>query len=286
MSRHSLLIVGCGDLGQRVSALLDRSRWDITGVRRHPPAGNNSINWVAADYSEAGSLDFAAQLRPELVVTSFTPTSMDLEGYQRGFAEAARNVLRGLGEHQPQHLLLVSSTRVYAESGGGWVDESSPLSTTDARAQAIIAAEQAFLSSPVPASVIRFGGIYGDPHGRLMSKIARGHVAPAQPVRYTNRIHRDDCAGFLVHLLELTLAGAKLAPVYNGVDDDPAPAHEVESWIAATLGCVLAPGQQAGERRVGGHKRCRNELLRKTGYGLRYPDYRSGYTEVCRHLSD
>ena len=283
MSHHSLLIVGCGDLGQRVSALLDSNQWDITGVRRRPPAGNENINWVAADYSEAGSLDFAGQLRPDFVITSFTPTGMDLEGYQRGFADAAGNVLRGLGEHRPQHLLMVSSTRVYAESEGGWVDESSPLSSTDARAQAIIAAEQAFLSSPVPTSVIRFGGIYGDPHGRLMSKIARGQIAPAQPVRYTNRIHRDDCAGFLVHLLQLSLAGTELAAAYNGIDDDPAPAHEVESWIAATLGCVINPGQQAGDIRVSGHKRCSNALLRSTGYALRYPDYRTGYTEVCRH---
>lgn len=283
MSNNSLLLIGCGDLGQRVGKPLAREGWQVSAVRRSPPHGDTSFDWFAADYVAHGALDFAEDLRPDIVLTSFTPTSMDLEGYRRGFSDAATNVLQGLGSHRPQHLLMISSTRVYAEREGGWVDEYSPLSTEDKRATAIIDAEQQTLHSGLSASVVRFGGIYGDPHGRLLTRIGAGQITPAQPARYTNRIHRDDCAGFLLHLMRLAIKGEFPASIYNGVDNNPAPAHEVESWIATRLGVdpanAVAPARQPTH-----HKRCRNALLHASGYELRYPDYKAGYAAVCSEV--
>jgi len=281
MNKPSLLLIGCGDLGQRVGKTLISAGWQVTAVRRNPPRDNTDFNWIAADYATPGSLDFAQNLRPDIVLTSFTPTSMDLPGYRRGFAAAATNVLSGLGEHQPQQLIMVSSTRVYAEKDGGWIDEDSPLSSSDERALAIIDAEQKFLQSGMHASVVRFGGVYGDPHGRLLTRIAAGQITPADPVRYTNRIHRQDCAGFLVHLIRLAMSGQPLEAAYNGVDDDPAPAHDVECWIANALG-VDIENTDAPSRQPTNHKRCRNTRLRASGYELLYPDYRAGYAAVCR----
>lgn len=283
MSKHSLLIVGCGDLGQRLARQLEPADWYICGVRRHPPgedAADSAIDqWTAADYTLPGSLGFAESMAPDFVMASFTPTSMDVAGYRRGFTDAARNVLRGLGRHSPRLLTMISSTRVYAEQQGGWVDETSPLSTSDERALAIIEAEQQILNSGLASTIVRFGGIYGHTGGRLVKKIASGQIAPAQPVRYTNRIHRDDCAGFLAHLIEMQLRGSPVSSIYNGVDDNPAPAHEVETWIAKALDIrPTAPAATSIQgKRDAGHKRCRNTELHRTGYQLRYPDYRSGY---------
>ena len=281
MSKHSLLIVGCGDLGQRLARQLEPAAWHICGVRRHPPAVNAADSpidqWTAADCTLPGSLDFAATMAPDFVLASFTPTSMDIAGYRRGFTEAARNVLSGLGRHAPRLLIMISSTRVYAEQQGGWVDETSALSTSDERALAIIDAEQQILNSGLASTIVRFGGIYGQSGGRLVRKVASGQIAPAQPVRYTNRIHRQDCAGFLAHLIEMQLGGVPVSPIYNGVDDNPAPAHEVETWIAQALGIDPAAATSMQGKQIAGHKRCRNSALRGTGYRLRYPDYRAGY---------
>ena len=285
MDKHSLLLVGCGDLGMRAAGLLALERWHICGVRRHPPKsvgqGNGVDEWFARDYSQPGSLGFIEKLAPDFVAATFTPTSMDLQGYRRGFAEGASNLLSGLGGHRPRLLIMVSSTRVYAESDGGWVDESSALTTTDERGLAIVEAERQFLDSGQAVSVLRCGGIYGAPGGRLLNKIAAGRVAPELPLRYTNRIHRDDCAGFMVHLLERALRGMTVEPVYNVVDDNPAPAHDVEAWIAGRLGLVPAHERAAAEQGPVSHKRCRNDLLHNSGYSLRYPDYRAGYRDVC-----
>lgn len=281
MSKHSLLIIGCGDLGRRVGGSLLEHRWSVSAVRRHPSPHDTRFHWTAADYCVPGSLDFAQQLRPEFVLASFTPTSMDLEGYRRGFAEGAANVLRGLGSYRPKLVMMTSSTRVYEETEGGWVDESSALSSTDERALAIIEAEQLLLNSEQTVTIVRFGGIYGGHRGRLLTKITRGQIAPVSPVRYTNRIHREDCAGFLAHLINLSQAGQLLAAAYNGVDSEPAPAHEVEGWIAAKLGINGVQTDVNIVERSVSHKRCSNALMLASGYSLRYPDYRAGYAKVC-----
>lgn len=274
MQSPSLLIIGCGDLGERAGTALLARDWRIGAVRRTPRGEPSGFDWVAADYAEPGSLDFAAAWQPDYVLLTLSPTAWDIDGYRRGFTAAAGNLLSGLGAHRPRHLFMVSSTRVYAETDGGWVDETAALSTSDERARAIMAAEQQLLGSGIPTSIVRSGGIYGASPGRLLTKVARGEIAPAEPVRYTNRIHRDDCAGFLVHLLLQSEAGTALEDVYNAVDDAPAPAHDVEAWLAREMG--LTP-REASTTRSTSHKRCRNARLHASGYTLLYPDYRAGY---------
>ena len=284
MKRNSILFVGCGDIGIRTGAQLLASGWEVGGVRRDSAALPEGFTAFAADYALPGSLDFAAAWQPDYVVASFNPSDRSEQGYHRGFTLAARNLLAGLGEHRPRALFMISSTRVFAEREGGWVNEDSALARDDPRAQAIIAAEQLLLDSPQRACVLRFAGIYGAPGSRLLAKIRRGQVAPAEPLRYGNRIHREDCAGVILHLLERSEAGLELAPVYLGVDDLPAPRAEVERWLATRLGLgpqldqpaddlELAPGMPANS----GNKRCSNRLLTASGYRLIHPDYRSGY---------
>lgn len=287
MKTNSILFVGCGDLGCRAGSRLLAAGCQVTGQRRNPnplPAG---FHGVAADYTTPGGLDFIAGLAPDYVVATFNPSERSEEGYRRGFTGGAQNLLAGLAGHRPKAIISVSSTRVYAERDGGWVDEGSDLAQDDPRATAMIAAEQLLLNSPHPASVVRFAGIYGAPAGRLLQRIQRGEISPELPVRYGNRIHREDCAGFLCHLLECARRGGELAPLYNGVDDLPAAQFEVESWLAARLGVpVTASGAVSSTAKVAsssnspGHKRCSNRLLRASGYELIYPDYRSGYGAV------
>ncbi|MGH7858881.1 MAG: SDR family oxidoreductase, partial [Candidatus Binatia bacterium] len=88
----------------------------------------------------------------------------------------------------------------------------------------------------------------------------------------TNRIHRDDCAGVLRHLLDLRAP----EPLYVAVDDEPASQCEVYRWIAARIGAP-APRAEPGARPRRNNKRCRNARLHASGYVFRYPTYREGY---------
>ena len=279
MKSNSVLIVGCGDLGARTGALLLPRGWQVAGVRRDISRLASGFSGYAADYSSPGSLDFIEGLQPGYIAATFNPTNRSVQGYQEGFLVAMCHfLLAGLGDHRPRHIIAVSSTRVYAEQQGGWVDERSTLSTDDPRAVAMIEAEQLLLAAGYPATVVRFAGIYGAPGGRLLSRISRGELCQPQPARYSNRIHRDDCAGFLAHLLLRADAGKALAPVYTGVDDQPVLRYEVESWLARELGVAVSSAgvAQSVDDIIEG-KRCRNLRLHESGYKLLYEDYRSGY---------
>ncbi len=286
MKNSSVLIVGCGDLGIRIGTLLVKRGCNVTGVRRNPEKLPADFIGHAGDYTQRGSLDFAAQLRPDVVLAIFNPADRSISGYKAGFRTAMSNLLSGLGQHRPRCILMTSSTRVFSEAQGGWVDETSTLTTKDDWAMEIIAAERLLLESGHAASVVRLAGVYGIPGGRLLSRIRRGELCPAQPVSYTNRIHRDDCAGFLAHLLQLSSAGNTLEPVYIGVDDLPAPRFEVESWLAGQMGLDSERGSdpdlatEPTRHNSAGHKRCHNNALRSSGYQLIFPDYKSGYADL------
>jgi nucleoside-diphosphate-sugar epimerase len=273
---NNVLVVGCGRIGVELARLLQPQGFDATGICRRPQELPPDIRGLPGDYVEPGSLDGLAALAPDFVVATLQPVNRSLAGYRAGFVAGAENLLRGLGSHRPRHLFMVSSTRVFAEADGGWVDEQSPLDREDRMAGAIIEAEQLFASSGLDCSRVRFAGIYGDPAGSLLRRVAGGEICAAQPVRYSNRIHRRDCAGFLAHLICAVARDEPLEAVYIGVDDEPASRHEVESWLAAELG-ISEPREVAVSERPGGHRRCRNRALHASGYQLLYPDYRSGY---------
>ena len=127
--------------------------------------------------------------------------------------------------------------------------------------------------------VVRFAGIYGPGRSSLIDRVRRGDSCRADPPLYTNRIHSDDCAAAMHHLITLD----DPASLYLGVDDEPAPQCEVMDWIAGRLG-VSAPPRASGSVIEGprGNKRCRNKRLRDTGYRFRYPSFREGYAARLR----
>ena len=99
------------------------------------------------------------------------------------------------------------------------------------------------------------------------------------PPHYTNRIHRDDCAGVLRHLMQLEAP----EPVYLGVDCEPADEAAVLRWLAGALGAaeprIAAAGERHGrERRAS--KRCRNDRLLASGYRFLHPTFREGYRAI------
>ena len=203
MNSTSILIVGCGDLGMRCGLRLRAAGYDITGVRRSADRIPEGFGRIAADYTRADSLAFIEDAAPDFVLAVFNPTDRSSDGYKAGFSRAMSHLLAGLGEHRPTRVIMTSSTRVFAATEGDWVDEDSPLSTSDAWAASIIDAERQLLQSGHRATVVRFAGIYGIPGGRLLSRIRRGEICPPAPVSYTNRIHREDAGGFLAHLVQL-----------------------------------------------------------------------------------
>ena len=284
MNGADILIAGCGDVGGLLAQRLRDAGHRVAGLRRRAgllPAG---IEPLAADLGEPATLAALRERHFDIVVVTSAAGRFDEDHYRRIYVEGLANlfgVLRG----EP-HVLLSSSTAVYHQCHGEWVDEDSPTEPHGFSGRILLQAEALLRECAAHrATVLRFGGIYGPGRERLLREVAAGIGCAREPVRYTNRIHREDCAGFLQFLVGRLLRGEALAPLYLGVDSEPAPMWEVRHWIAAELGVALddaAGGAQGG--RAPGSKRCSNRRLLEAGYALRYPDFRAGYAPLIAPL--
>jgi nucleoside-diphosphate-sugar epimerase len=189
------------------------------------------------------------------------------------------DALRGL-----RRIVYLSTVGVYGDSGGAWVDETSPLHAATPRARARVAAEAAWrdlgAQAGVAVDVLRLGGIYGPGRGafdRLREGAARRVVKPGQAF---NRIHVDDIAC----AVERVVAAGRPGEVYNVVDGTPSPPQDVIAFAAALLGVAPPPEEPFEAAGLTGmaasfyeeNRRVRNERLRGLGWAPAYPSYREG----------
>ena len=181
---------------------------------------------------------------------------------------------------RPRRLLFVSSSGVYAQADGQWVDEDSPAEAESYSGRIMLEAERLARSSGIPATVVRLTGIYGPGREWLLKQVRMGYRVVSEPPLFANRIHAEDAAGLLAYLLQADARGVELAGDYLGVDDAPAPLHEVVGWLREALG-VTEWAEESTVRRAGS-KRCSNARARALGWRPLYPSYREGYAAVLK----
>ncbi|QXI28427.1 SDR family oxidoreductase [Pseudomonas vanderleydeniana] len=280
MSAPSVLIAGCGDVGCRLASQLLGQGWQVHGLRRSISRLPEGVHGVAGDLFTAqrpagwplGSLDY--------VVYCAAATDHDEAGYRAAYVDGLRHVLSWLeaSGQRPRRLLFVSSSSVYVQQQGEWVDETSATEAEGYSGRLMLEAEQLALDSGIAASRVRLTGIYGPGREWLLTQVRRGYRVAVEPPLYGNRIHADDAAGLLAFLLEADRAGQVLEDCYIGVDDAPAPLAEVVAWLREYLG-VTEWDAEASVRRTGS-KRCSNARARALGWIPRYPSYREGYAAI------
>jgi len=280
-----VLIAGCGYVGRTLAAELAGDGHSVWGLSRSPDALPRDVTPLAADLCAPESL---AGLPPSLDAVAYlaAPSGSDDDRYRRTYVEGLSNLLRALDQQGqvPARAIFVSSTAVYAQADGEWVDEDSPTEPAHFSGRRLLEAEAVLHCAPSATTVVRFGGIYGPGRTRLIESVRSGRaVYRDAPPQFTNRIHRDDCAGVLRHLL----FAADVAEVYVGVDCDPARDADVQRFLAAELDASPPRAVSADDpalRSARGNKRCRNDRLVASGYTFRYPTYREGYRAVIRGM--
>lgn len=279
MNSEKLLIIGCGDLGRRLARELRESSYRITGVRRHPPLNHrDGLEYHPCDVADAAALETVISENYDVIVITMTPAERSDAGYRRAYVDTCRNLLQTLSGQgrTPRLIIFVSSSGVYGQDDGSWVDEASPTRPASFSGQRLLDAEQLVRASGRAHCIVRFSGIYGPGRNRLIEQVREGRATLTDA--FTNRIHADDCAAVLAHLIELHRQGQSLAPVYLASDCAPVPMAEVVQWLASQFGGVNVrhcATSAAPPERV--NKRCNNQLLLDSGFEFRYPDYRSGY---------
>lgn len=279
-NRPSVMIAGCGDVGSRFGLQLSRAGWRVYGLRREAAGLPVPILPVAGDLLSSqcprswpnGELDY--------LVYAASASQHDEAGYRQAYVEGLGNALGWLDQRgqRPKRLLFLSSTGVYGQNQGEWIDEDSPTEPRGFTGQVMLEAERLALTCGLPATLVRMGGLYDPARPWLQNQVRAGLRVDREPPQYTNRIHRDDAAGLLAHLLQADLRGETLDDCYLGVDNEPAPLHEVVDWLREQMG-VTHWAEQSMTRRAGS-KRCSNARARALGWVPRYPSYRDGYGRV------
>jgi len=278
-----VLVAGCGDVGTALALRLAADGHEVFGLRRRPAGLPAAVRPLAADLADAASL---AVLPDGIDLVAFTAAAdrFDDDAYRRAYVEGPANLLRALRQRRApvRRLLFTSSTAVYAQTDGRWVDETSPAEPVGFSGCRLLEGERLVLDSGLPAVVLRLAGIYGPGRTRLIDRVRSGAATcPEGAPRWTNRIHRDDCGGAAHHLLALRDA----EPLWLGVDHEPAGECAVLDWLAARLGVSpprRVPHESAASGRPGTNKRCSSRKLVASGYAFRYPTYRDGYAAMLQ----
>ena len=165
-------------------------------------------------------------------------------------------------------LIFVSSTAVYAQDAGEWVTETTPAAPPAFNGRVLLAAERE-LDAHAGGLVLRLSGLYGPGREALLRKARAGEANRPQ---WTNRIHVDDAAAALAHLLALPTPQR----LHLGNDDRPALESEVQAWVREHEGL---PPVDAVAAPVSG-RRVANTRLRASGWAPMHPDFRSGYAPL------
>lgn len=278
-----MLVFGHGYSAAFLTALLRARGWQVLGTTRGDPervaaAGAVPVAWPGDD----------ARLRQEIatadaILVSVAPGPQGDPVLAAFHDDLSRARLRWLG--------YLSTTGVYGDRGGDWVDEDSPLDATGPRGQARIRAEGDWRTlaadAGLPLHIFRLAGIYGPGRGpfeKVRNGTARRIIKPGQVF---SRIHGEDIAQVLLASMDRPAPGT----AYNVCDDDPAPPQDVLAHAAELLGLPpppavafdQAPMTPMARSFYDDNKRVSNRRIKEVlGVRLRYPDYRSGLAAILK----
>jgi nucleoside-diphosphate-sugar epimerase len=273
----TVLIAGCGDVGNALATRLLAEGSEVWGVRRRIDALADGVHPWRIDLTDAESFG-APPAEFDHVFYTASADRRDEDHYRAVYVDGLRNLLHALrsADCPLRRVFFTSSTAVYGQSDGQWVDETSATEPLRFNGRILLEAERVVHEAPETGINVRLSGIYGPGRTRLVRKVHRGETTATQS--WTNRIHVEDCAAALHHLMGIESPD----PVYLGTDDEPVTTAEVVTWLSKELG-VHAPPPGEAER---SNKRCRNARLRDTGYRFEYPTFREGYGPIVRDFLD
>ena len=289
-----VLIVGCGYVGLPLGAELVKQGHEVFGLRRTNAAETKlsarGIKPLMADITRRSEL----QQLPgpfDWVVNTVSSTKGGVEEYRQVYFEGTRNLIERLAPQRPQKFVYTSSTSVYGQTDGSWVDERSATEPASETGQVLVETERLLLTAAqtqdLPAIILRVAGIYGPERGYWFRQYLKGEATiQGRGERILNMVHRDDLVGIIIAALKKAQPGQ----IYNAVDDEPVAQIDFFRWLSAALGQPMPPFAAHTEDRTGKleahlgmskrgvtNKRISNsKLKRELGYAFKFPTFREG----------
>jgi len=266
-----VVIAGCGFLGEAAAFLFSESGSRVLGLcaTETTEARLKGKPFEVRAANITGSLAGIPQewKQPDLLVHCASSGRGGADEYRAIYRDGLSNLLEFF---TPRRVIFTSSTSVYAQESGEWVDERSP--TEPARETGRILLEAEALALAAGGVVARLAGLYGPGRSLYLRKFLEGSaVLEEDGARWTNQIHRDDAARALI-----SLAASAVPPdLFNVCDDSPATQRDLYGWIAGFLDRPLPPeGPRDPDRKRGWtSKRVSNAKMRSIGWSPRFASY-------------
>jgi nucleoside-diphosphate-sugar epimerase len=304
------LIFGCGYLGRRVATLWQGSDTVVAVTRSAERAAAwQTLGWqpFVGDVLRPESLRGLPVADTVVYAVGHDPKSgvAAVDFYLPGLRNAVTAVQQALvnarrqtlfGNHfssaqdcvLSQHFIYISSTSVYGQSDGQWVDETTPPEPRTSTGQLLLEAEswlQTQSSDGFRVSIIRLGGLYGPDRVPYLAAVRRGEMLSVNPDSWLNLIHVEDAA----HAVEALASRPDLSGLYNAVDDEPITRRQYLQLLATLARVTSLPFAPcldilAGEHNRG-NRRIRNTRLRKLlALTLTYPSCRNGLPPLVQSV--
>jgi nucleoside-diphosphate-sugar epimerase len=276
-----VLILGCGYTGQRLAQWLAHQKIAVSGTNRSgTPIEGLNIPVFPFVYASSATTPL-----PREALEGVTHVLSTIAPDPQGIDPVAASLMPDLQRAALTWFGYLSTTGVYGDTQGEWVDEESSLHPQNVRSQHRVAIEATFLHSSLPAHIFRLPGIYG-PGRSILDKLRRGtaqHIR--KPGHVFSRIHVDD----IVQTLWQSMRSPNPDTIYNVADDEPSEPSTLILEGAKLLNLpppVAQPYEQIQLNPMAASfwsecRRIRNHRIKQAlGVKLTYPTYREGLRAI------
>jgi nucleoside-diphosphate-sugar epimerase len=274
---RSVLIAGCGFVGLPLAQMFVSTGWETAALTASETSAaslhGQPFPVHALDITENDSFRHLARRRFDVVIHCASSGRGDANAYTAVFLAGTRNLMTNLVY---ERLIFTSSTSVYAQQDGSWVDETSPADPAPKTGQILRETEDLVLASK--GTVARLGGLYGPGRCAPLKKLMEERASLEEDgARTMNTLHQLDAAAAL-HFL----AGTESRGLFNVVDNEPVTEIEWFRYVCQRLNKPLPPsGPRNLDRKRGWtNKRVSNRRLRSLGWSLNYPTFREGLASM------
>jgi len=273
-----VLIIGCGQLGFSIVKNADSDVFKLYGFSRSLRKSPASIEMHQVDILKTEAINVIKLINPEIIIYAVSADTQSIESYQDHYVVGLKKTYEAILELDHfKHLFFVSSTRVYGQKTTKILSELDIAEPSDYGGEALMEAETVACQLKDKATILRLSGIYG-PNRKRMIQLAQSNPGnwPATN-NWSNRIHEEDAARFIVFLMKRIMMKESIEPLYLVTDGVPTKQYDVLTWIRnrlqLTTDTIELPILESG-------KQLQSVLLNQTGFVLKYPDFTYGYEAI------
>lgn len=266
-----ILFIGYGKTSWRVAKQLFEQGHQITTISQSPKMDEYATHLV----QDVHQLNLAHIPPIDWVYVLLSPNESTPEAYQRVYVDSVQPISKALKQHPVQKVVVVSSTRVYGENHGERIDDEAEMKPNDEQGRLLLKMEQLWQQAyPSASIIIRPTGIYGTSVARMLKLAEKTKNYPN--LHWSNRIHIDDLANFLAHLLHVEHAEKS----YIVSNNQPSLLHKTIQWFQRQLHLpelVLQSDEYSG-------KRIYATRMAEMGFQLQHKDCFEDYLEMLGAL--